>query len=117
VGVDPLAEETWYEAINDPELPASERNDLIEDLNEEGFADPADVTAEEFPLVVSRLFLIEELAPYAMDEVNQVKLRKGAVEMEVEIASDGTLMAKEVVLPASEMPRAAMRAARRLLVG
>ena len=30
------AEAYWYEAINDPSLSAHERQDLIEDLNEEG---------------------------------------------------------------------------------
>jgi hypothetical protein len=70
VGVDPQAEQVWYAAINDPSLPEAERRDLIEDLNQDGFADPDNVTLQELPLVVSRLELIAELAPYAMDEVN-----------------------------------------------
>ncbi len=36
VGLDPGAEEYWYAAINDPDLSAHERSDLIEDLNEDG---------------------------------------------------------------------------------
>src|SRR5690349_14003865 len=37
VGADPDAEDLWAVAINDPNLPADTRKDLIEDLNEEGF--------------------------------------------------------------------------------
>jgi hypothetical protein len=70
VGTDPEAEAVWYAAINDPSLSDHARQDLIEDLNEDGFADPKNVTPDELPLVVSRLALIEELAPDAMDQVN-----------------------------------------------
>jgi hypothetical protein len=70
VGFDPTAEQYWAWAINDPRLPGHERQDLIEDLNEEGFADPRNVTADDLPLIVSRLRLIERLAPDAMDKVN-----------------------------------------------
>jgi hypothetical protein len=70
VGADPEAEAYWFDAINDPSLSANERQDLIEDLNEEGFADPHHPTVDDLPLIVSRLELIEELAGDAMDEVN-----------------------------------------------
>jgi hypothetical protein len=70
VGADPEAEAYWFDAINDPSLSANERQDLIEDLNEEGFADPHHPTIDDLPLIVSRLELIEELAWDAMDEVN-----------------------------------------------
>lgn len=70
VGADPAAEAVWAEAINDPNLTAHQRSDLIEDLNENGFPDPQNVTADDLPLVVSRLQLIEQLAPDAMDQVN-----------------------------------------------
>jgi len=70
VGADPNAEVLWVTAINDPALTEHQRSDLIEDLNEEGFADPKHVTAEELPLVMSRLALIEQLAPDAMDQTN-----------------------------------------------
>ena len=71
VGADPDAEAYWLEAINDPTLSADERQELIEDLNEEGFADPAHPTIEDLPLIVSRLDMIEELALHAMDETNR----------------------------------------------
>lgn len=70
VGTDPEAEAYWYEAINDPSLSAHEREDLIEDLNEEGLPDPKHPTADDLPLIVSRLMVIEEAGPYAMDKVN-----------------------------------------------
>lgn len=70
VGADPMAEAYWVEAINDSSLPAHERQDLIEDLNEEGFEDPKHPTADDLPLILSRLAIIDVLAPDAMDDVN-----------------------------------------------
>ena len=68
VGVDPDAEQYWLKAINDPGLPAHERQDLIEDLNEDGLSDPRRPTTEDLPLIVNRLLLLEEID--AMDQVN-----------------------------------------------
>jgi hypothetical protein len=70
VGDDWNAEGYWVGAINNPALPANERKDLIEDLNEDGLSDPKHPGPEDLPLIVSRIQLIEELAPYAMDQVN-----------------------------------------------
>jgi len=70
VGADPAAEAVWLDAINDPARSAHERSDLIEDLNEDGFPDPHHVTGDDLPLIVSRLMLIEQLAPTAMDQTN-----------------------------------------------
>jgi len=70
VGADADASEIWAWAINDPNLPAKDRQDLIEDLNEEGFPDPKNITVDDVPLIVSRLAIIEELAPDSMDDVN-----------------------------------------------
>lgn len=70
VGFDPEAEEIWYNGINDPSLSANARKDLIEDLNEDGFPDPHNITMDDLPLIVNRLQLIEALAPEAMDAVN-----------------------------------------------
>jgi hypothetical protein len=70
VGADPLAEAYWYLAINDPGLPPVERQDLIEDLNEDGISDPKHPTLEDLPVIVSRLAIIESISPDAMDEVN-----------------------------------------------
>lgn len=70
VGADPEAEAYWVDAINNPDLSAQERQDLIEDLNEDGLSDPRNPGPEDLPLIVNRLQLIEELAPYAIDQVN-----------------------------------------------
>lgn len=70
VGVDPGAEDYWYAAINDSTLSADERANLIEDLNEEGFPDPENLTADDLPLIDRRIEIIELLGPDAMDEVN-----------------------------------------------
>ncbi len=70
VGADPEAEVVWVLAINDLSLSANARRNLIEDLNEDGFPDPKHVTEDDLPLIVSRLQLIEEIGPDAMDDVN-----------------------------------------------
>ena len=70
VGADAEAEAYWFGAINDPSLPPNERQDLIEDLNEDGLSDPKHPTADDLPLIVSRLLLIEEVGLDAMDQVN-----------------------------------------------
>jgi type IV secretory pathway VirB10-like protein len=70
VGADPAADEVWLAAINNPHFTPNERKDLIEDLNEEGFDDPRNLTAADVPLIVSRIQIIENLAPQSADEVN-----------------------------------------------
>jgi len=70
VGADPDAEGIWITAINDPNLPPEARQNLIEDLNEDGLSDPKNPSVDDLPLIVSRIELIEELAPDAMDDVN-----------------------------------------------
>jgi len=82
VGADEDAEAYWVQAINDPNLSAHERQDLIEDLNEEGFADPHHPTWEDLPLIVSRLMIIEALAPEAMDEVNSEAFAEAKKDLE-----------------------------------
>jgi hypothetical protein len=68
VGLDAMAEVVWAEAIANPDLPSKEREDLIEDLNEEGFPDPKHITIDDLPLIVSRLALIEGYASVGFDE-------------------------------------------------
>lgn len=89
VGADEFAEQLWLHAINDPELPAESRKDLIEDLNEDGFADPKRLTSADLPLIEARLALIERLAPEAMDKTNAdafAEARKDLVAMRQRIA-------------------------------
>jgi hypothetical protein len=70
VGIDPVAENYWEDAINDLSLPPTERQDLIEDLNEDGLSDPKHPGPEDLPVILNRIRLIEELAPYSADQVN-----------------------------------------------
>lgn len=70
VGADPDAEAYWIDAINNPDLSAEERQNLIEDLNEDGLSDPENPTADDLPLIENRILLIEDIAPDAMDDVN-----------------------------------------------
>jgi hypothetical protein len=70
VGEDPDATAYWLDSINDPTVPPNERKDLIEDLNEDGFADPKHPNPDELPLIQNRLALLEAMAPWAMDAVN-----------------------------------------------
>jgi hypothetical protein len=70
VGADFASTVYWMGAINDPSVPAEERKDLIEDLNEDGFVDPKHPSPAELPLILSRLALIEEIAADAMDGIN-----------------------------------------------
>jgi hypothetical protein len=68
VGADPSAEAYWFDAINDSDLPAGERQDLIEDLNEEGLTDPKHPSPEDLPVIWSRLQILESMEP--MDKAN-----------------------------------------------
>jgi hypothetical protein len=89
VGADPDAERYWIQAINNPFLPPEERQDLIEDLNEDGLSDPKNPGAGDLPLITSRLRLIEELMPKAMDRVNAdafQEAHKDLVKMQARLA-------------------------------
>jgi hypothetical protein len=70
VGADPAADLVWETAINNLNFTPDQRKDMIEDLNEEGFDDPKNITPADLPMIVSRIQLIENLAPQAADEVN-----------------------------------------------
>lgn len=89
VGTDPDAERRWLEAINNPFLPPGERQDLIEDLNEDGLSDPRNPGPKDLPLISSRLQLIERLMPEAMDRVNAdafQEARKDLVKMHAKLS-------------------------------
>ncbi|TAK96345.1 MAG: hypothetical protein EPO07_14640 [Verrucomicrobia bacterium] len=65
VGVDRDAEAYWLGAIFDSSLPDQEREDLMEDLNEEGLSDTKRPGPQDFPLIMNRLAIIEEIVPQA----------------------------------------------------
>ena len=70
VGIDPVAEKVWFDVINNPETPAKDRKNLIEDLDTTGFKSHKYPTTEDIPLIQSRLMIIEKYASTAMDTVN-----------------------------------------------
>ena len=63
VGVDAAADVYWLDAIFDDTLPDNERADLMEDLNEVGFDDPKNLTADDLPMIMNRLALIDAILP------------------------------------------------------
>jgi hypothetical protein len=67
VGVNADAEAYWLNAIYDTSLSDSEREDLMEDLNEVGLSDPHHPAPEDFPLIANRLMILEELIPNLSD--------------------------------------------------
>jgi hypothetical protein len=81
VGSDSVAEQYWLLAINNSKLPAKERQDLIEDLNEEGFTNAKNPTPEDIKIIEHRIKLIDELAPHAMDNVNADAFREARKDL------------------------------------
>lgn len=71
VGVDPDADQVWIQIIGDPSLSADARQNLIEDLNEDGLSDPKNPGPQDLPVIQKRIQLIEKLSPYAKDQVTQ----------------------------------------------
>jgi hypothetical protein len=70
VGADPQANQFYVKAINDMSLSQSDRKNLIEDLNQDGFPNKKALTANDLPLIQNRIAIIEQLAPSATDPVN-----------------------------------------------
>jgi hypothetical protein len=70
VGADAQANAFYNKAINDLNLPNNDRKNLIEDLNQDGFANRKNLTTQDLPLIENRLAIIEQLAPSAADPIN-----------------------------------------------
>ena len=62
VGDDPAADEVWASLIYDSSLSDTVREDLMEDLNENGFSsgDGRVATVDDLPLIESRIALLEQ---------------------------------------------------------
>ncbi len=100
VGTDPVAETIWVDAINNPALPAADRKNLIEDLNEAGFADPKNPTEAELPLIQHRLALIEKLAQTPMDAINAAAFNEAYKDLK----AMATRLTQPPVPPQPEQP-------------
>jgi hypothetical protein len=88
VGADPDAEQYWLDAIFDTSLPDNERGDLMEDLNETGFADPKNLTSDDVPLIVNRLQIIDAVLPRADEFMTDhlLEAQKDLVNMLAKVA-------------------------------
>lgn len=98
VGTDARAEQLYHQAINDPALPKDARRNLIEDLNQDGFADRRNLTEKDLPLIQNRIALIEQSAPTAMDPVNAkafAEAYKDLQNMQKKILEPGAVPAKQ----------------------
>ncbi len=76
VGLDPEAEQFWLAAINDPNISVEERQELIRGLDQAGFADPRNITMNDLSLIASRIALLEEVAPSALDAGNSAAFQE-----------------------------------------
>lgn len=70
VGADAQADEFYLKAVNDMNLPKDDRKNLIEDLNQDGFQNRKNLTANDLALVQNRIALIERLQHTATDAIN-----------------------------------------------
>ena len=75
VGVNPEAEKYWLDAVNDTSLPKSERQDLVDDLNEQGLPDPHHPTPDDLAMILKRLDILERIGPNLTDLEYQEALR------------------------------------------
>ncbi len=82
VGTDPVADAVWLDAIDDPTVPADERKALITDLAAAGLPDPGHVTDDDVPTILSRLALIEQIAPDALDPATAAALDQAHADLE-----------------------------------
>jgi hypothetical protein len=81
VGVDPQANAFYQQTINDPLLTRSHRKNLIEDLNQDGFADTRNLTPRDLPIIENRIALIHQLAPSAMDDANAAAFKEALKDL------------------------------------
>jgi hypothetical protein len=81
IGHDPDADDVWISIINDPSVSANARSNLIEDLNEDGLS-YRNLTMDDLPVIEYRLELIEDLLPYAMDQVNEDAFKEARKDLE-----------------------------------
>jgi hypothetical protein len=88
VGVDPEAEKYWYDAVHDESLPKSERQDLIDDLNETGLPDPKHPTADDLPVISNRLEALEAIAPTLPPGIDWQECRDDLLNL-IEVANGG----------------------------
>lgn len=81
VGVNPAAERVWLDVINNPETPAKDRKNLIEDLDRDGFQNRRSPTADDLALIQNRLAIIEKYAPSTTDPINSAAFQEAKKDL------------------------------------
>lgn len=74
VGASAPADDLYRLALQEPALTDSQRQNLIEDLNQTGFPNLKQLTAADLRLIDRRLALIEQLAPQLRDRTSTAAL-------------------------------------------
>ena len=80
-GADPQANTLYQKAINDMGLSKDQRRNLIEDLNQDGFADRRNPTPGDQRLIQNRLNMIDQLAPNAADQINAAAFQEAKKDL------------------------------------
>jgi len=99
VGVNPDSDQYWLAAITDENLSAEDRRELILALNDVRRTGPDDL-----PLIASRIALIEQAAPQAVDEADAAAFQE--VYRELLIAFTSLAAAQSATEPAEPVPNA-----------
>jgi hypothetical protein len=89
VGANAQAEDVYRRALSDPAMGDSQRQNLIEDLNQAGFSEVKKSPAAVVALIESRLAVIERLAPQFKDRTAVaafVEARKDLLNMREKVA-------------------------------
>jgi hypothetical protein len=81
VGKSEKADTLFFKAINGSALNRDTRRNLIEDLNQNGFADPKNLSSADLPLIQKRLALIDASLPNAADPVDAEAFREARKDL------------------------------------
>jgi hypothetical protein len=88
VGINEQADSLFFKAIDGTSLNRDTRRNLIEDLNQTGFADTKNLLPTDLPLIQKRLALIEASLPGTTDPVNAEafkEARKDLLDMQARL--------------------------------
>lgn len=81
VGKNEQADSLFLKAIDGSTLNRDTRRNLIEDLNQTGFADPKNLSPGDLPLIQKRLALIDASLPDTTDPVNAEAFREARKDL------------------------------------
>ena len=81
VGLNPAAEKVWFDIISNPDTPAKDRKNLIEDLDTDGFQNRRAPTSADLVLIQNRLAIIEKYTPAVTDSVNSAAFQEAKKDL------------------------------------